>query len=125
VTIAGLIFFVVQVWLGIGAVVAAVFLTIGMDRIDEDAQGAYVFRPLLIPGCLLIWPLVLWRWIILETGRDQWDKRHKPPRDIHYYVGMVLAVVIPLLIIIALMQRQPWPADFTPEQISTSQVSES
>ena len=53
---------VLRIWASVGAVVAAVFLTIGMDRIDEDARGAYVFRPLLIPGVLVIWPLVLWRW---------------------------------------------------------------
>ena len=56
------LFFAVQVWLIRGAVLAVVFLTIGIDRIDEDARGAYVFRPLLVPGILLIWPLVAWRW---------------------------------------------------------------
>ena len=37
-------------WLYIGAAVALYFLTFGIDRIDENARGAYVFRPLLIPG---------------------------------------------------------------------------
>jgi len=60
----------VRIWFMVGALVAAVFLIIGIDRIDEDARGAYVFRPLLVPGILLIWPLVLWRWWVLETGRS-------------------------------------------------------
>ena len=59
-----------EAWLWLGAAVAAVFLTIGIDRIDENARGAFIFRPLLFPAILLIWPLVLWRWAILETGRD-------------------------------------------------------
>ena len=25
--------------------------------------GAYAFRPLLLPGLALLWPLVLWRWV--------------------------------------------------------------
>ncbi len=33
-----------EIWAWIGAAVAAVFLTVGIDRIDENARGAYVFR---------------------------------------------------------------------------------
>jgi len=56
-----------------GAVVAAAFLVIGIDRIEPSARGSYVFRPLLIPGICLIWPLVLYRWARLE--RDGEDAR--------------------------------------------------
>ncbi|MCK7612863.1 hypothetical protein [Roseibium sediminicola] len=49
-----------------GAVVAAAFLVIGIDRVEPSARGSYVFRPLLIPGICLIWPLVLYRWFRLE-----------------------------------------------------------
>lgn len=52
-------------WAGLG--VAAVFLLFGIDRIDPSAHGAYAFRPLLIPGIVLLWPAVLLRWIWLET----------------------------------------------------------
>ena len=53
----------------IGAVVALAFLLIGVDRIDESAHGVYAFRPLLIPGIVLLWPLVLMRWRALEQQR--------------------------------------------------------
>lgn len=54
-----------------GAVVAAAFLVVGIDRVEPSARGSYVFRPLLIPGICLIWPLVLYRWIRLEKhGED-------------------------------------------------------
>ena len=49
-----------------GLAVAAVFLLWGIDRIDPAASGAYAFRPLLIPGIVLLWPAVLLRWAWLE-----------------------------------------------------------
>ena len=67
-----------------GAVTAAAFLTIGMGRIDEDARGAWIFRPLIAPGVILLWPLVLWRWWWLERAAE--DRRGRstlwamPPR---------------------------------------------
>lgn len=48
-----------------GAVVALVFLVFGIERILPAARGAYAFRPLLLPGLVLLWPLVLWRWHVL------------------------------------------------------------
>jgi len=54
-------------WYGIaGCAVAAAFLLWGIDRIDPGASGGYAFRPLLIPGIVLLWPFVLARWIALE-----------------------------------------------------------
>ena len=48
-----------QVYLGLGLALAAVFLTWGIGRVEPQARGSYLFRPLLVPGCVLIWPLVL------------------------------------------------------------------
>ncbi len=113
-TILGL----VELWAGVGALVALVFLTIGIDRIDEDARGAYVFRPLIFPGVVLLWPLVLWRWWVLETGRDRWTLRHAPPRRAHARVWLVLGVVIPAIFVVALVLRQSWPANYAPQRIA-------
>lgn len=107
----------VRWWGIIGSVVAAVFLTVGIDRIDENARGSYVFRPLVIPGVIMIWPLVLWRWLVLETGRDDWAKRHAPPRRAHGRVWIVLAVLIPAIFITAQVMRQSWPNGYAPQQI--------
>ena len=52
----------------VGALVAAALLFYVLDRIDPAARGAYAFRPLLVPGVVLLWPLVLWRAIILLQG---------------------------------------------------------
>jgi len=56
----------VRIYLSIGAVVALFFLIFGIDRIDQAARGSYAFRPLLAPGVVVLWPLVLWRWLALE-----------------------------------------------------------
>jgi hypothetical protein len=53
----------------VGAVVALAFLFVGLDRVDPAARGAYAFRPLLVPGLVLLCPLVLWRWLALERRR--------------------------------------------------------
>ena len=117
-TTGAIIVDVLRIWAMIGAGVAAVFLTIGMDRIDEDAEGAYVFRPLLIPGILALWPLVLWRWYLWERQSEPWARRFAPPRAAHTIVGWVLPLGICAILLVGLSQRQIWPADIAAVQIS-------
>ena len=107
----------IELWGIAGAVVAGVFLGWGIDRIDEDAQGAYLFRVLIIPGVLLIWPLVLWRWWQLETNRSHWLARYQPVRAAHGLAAVAMSVVIALLIIFGLNARQDWPADVAPVRL--------
>jgi hypothetical protein len=47
-------------YLEIGVVVALAFTTF-VGRLDQAAAGAFWFRPLLVPGATLLWPLVLVR----------------------------------------------------------------
>ncbi len=112
------IFLAVRIWGYIGAGVALLFLTVGIDRVDEDARGAYIFRPLLIPGILVIWPLVLWRWYRYETGPENWSKRYDPPRKAHFAVGLILPIALAVIIAVGWAQRQTWPADIAPVQLS-------
>ncbi|WP_299699177.1 hypothetical protein [uncultured Tateyamaria sp.] len=107
-----------QTWGMIGALVAAVFLTIGIDRIDEDARGAYVFRPLLIPGVLLIWPIVLWRWWQIETERAAWANRYRPVRASYGLAIIAMSIGILIIVIAGLSVRQTWPADIAPVQLT-------
>lgn len=58
----------VEIYGMIGAGVAALFLLFGVDRIEPGARGSYLFRPLVAPGIILLWPLVLWRWLVLERA---------------------------------------------------------
>lgn len=107
-----------QTWGMIGALVAAVFLTIGIDRIDEDARGAYIFRPLLIPGVLLIWPIVLWRWWQIETERAAWANRYRPVRASYGLAVIAMSIGIVVIVIAGLSVRQTWPADIAPVQLT-------
>ena len=56
-----------RAWGAIGGAVAAAFLLGGgIERVEPAARGAYAMRPLLLPGVVLLWPLVLWRWAVLS-----------------------------------------------------------
>ncbi len=59
------------VYAAIGALVAVLFLLFGIDRIDPAARGAYAFRPMIAPGIVLLWPVVVVRWAVLERRRSQ------------------------------------------------------
>jgi hypothetical protein len=45
-----------------GLAVAVAFFWSAIERATPAARGAHAFRPLLVPGLVLLWPLVLWRW---------------------------------------------------------------
>ena len=111
-------------WLAVGAVTAAVFLTIGIDRVDEDAQDAYVFRPLLIPGILLLWPLVLWRWWQIEAKSAPWLSRYRPVRQSYPLAIIAMSVAILVAVALGLSERRAWPADIAPEQLSAADPGE-
>lgn len=100
-----------QVYLAAGLAVAAVFLTWGIGRIEPHARSSYLFRPLLVPGCVLIWPLVLWRWRALEQGIDAGCARHRPPRTAQVRMGVVLALAVPLILGAGLVLRQDGPRE--------------
>lgn len=116
--IAQAIVIAIQAWGIIGAFTAAVFLSIGVERVDEDARGAYIFRPLLIPGVMLIWPLVLWRWWQIESDSSGWASRYRPVRSAHGAAAIVMSIGIIAIIITGLSVRQDWPADIAPVQLS-------
>jgi hypothetical protein len=110
---AALIVTLGQAWLLAGLGVALAFLLFGLDRIDPAARGAYGFRPLLLPGLVLLWPLVVWRWLdaATQTGRPpSLRRRHKRA---HAVLWLILAGLLPLVLGTALALRQhdlPAPA---------------
>ena len=67
--VASVLILIFQAYVGIGVIVALLFLLWGIDRIDDAAHHSYLFRLLLIPGVVGIWPLVLHRWRQLEVAR--------------------------------------------------------
>lgn len=115
---AELILLAVKIWAGVGACVTVAFLTFGIDRIDEDADGAFVFRPLIVPGIILIWPLVLWRWSALARGHEDWSARHHPHRRSHHWIALAMPIAIVAIIGAGLSVRQTWPGDIAPTRLA-------
>lgn len=47
----------------LGTLFAITFLTIGISRLDHEAQGAGLgFRLIISPGVIALWPLLAYRW---------------------------------------------------------------
>ena len=117
------VFLVGQTWCLIGGVVSFLFLVLGLDRIDSSSHGSYAFRLLLIPGIILLWPIVLWRWFSLERERDRWQDFYAPPRKHHGFAAVLLAILVVLLLLTSWSIRQTW-TDYEPERLSALLVHE-
>jgi hypothetical protein len=51
-------------YLAFGLALAAPFVAFGVGRIDPAArQGTRGFRLIIVPGTVLLWPLLLVRWV--------------------------------------------------------------
>ena len=96
----------------IGAIVAAWFLLVAIDRIDPAARDAFAFRPLLIPGLVLLWPLVLRRYVRSSTTAS------RNLRRAHWRIWLVLSAVLPVLLIGALALRQNGPTEAPPVRLA-------
>ena len=120
---AQLIFFIGQVWSIVGLVISVPFLLFGLDRIDESSRGSYAFRLLLVPGIILLWPIVLWRWYRLERGLDSWSHFYAPPRRHHGAAAVILAILVILILLISLSIRQTW-IDYEPVRLSLTLIHE-
>jgi hypothetical protein len=55
----------VALYAAAGAVFALLFLSLGLTRIDNGAKDAgLVFRLMILPGVIALWPLMLVRWLV-------------------------------------------------------------
>ena len=62
----------------LGAVFALAFVTVGVKRIDSQANGSgAAFRLLIFSGSVAFWPLLLRRWI---AGRNEPPEERNPHR---------------------------------------------
>ncbi|MEZ5332778.1 MAG: hypothetical protein R2991_12170 [Thermoanaerobaculia bacterium] len=63
-TLARVVVGCLYAYLALGLAVAIGFVARGLARIDARGTGAtWGFRLLVLPGCTLLWPLVLKRWL--------------------------------------------------------------
>jgi hypothetical protein len=52
-----------------GALFAAVFVAVGVQRVDPAAEHApWGFRLIILPGAAALWPLLLARWLSGRSG---------------------------------------------------------
>lgn len=62
-TLAQVLVTFVQLYAGAGLLFAGPFVTRGVNRIDPLARTApWSFRLLIVPGVVLWWPLLAYRW---------------------------------------------------------------
>ena len=60
------------IYLAVGLLVAVPFAFLGAKLVDPAAaEGTVGFKLLVIPGTMVFWPLMLWRWV----------KRLPPPEE--------------------------------------------
>ena len=90
----------------VGFFVALSFLLFGLDRIDPAARTSYVFRALLFPGLVLLWPAVILRW-----GRAGAFDGCKPAPvarhvNVHGLAWVCLFALIPALLCFAVLQAR-------------------
>ena len=69
--VAEAIIFIAQIYCVIGLLVALAFVTVGLSRVELAARGAFLFRLQIIPGLILLWPIVVVRWVSLERSGEK------------------------------------------------------
>lgn len=95
---------IAQAYASAGVLVALAFLLFGLDRVDPAARTSYIFRALIFPGLVLIWPVVVWRWRHAGTAPS------RPPLPVsrhvalHSVVWFSLALLVPILLGAAFVQ---------------------
>ena len=110
-TLAQIAVLVIQAYAMAGVVVAVGFLVFGIERVEPAARGAYAFRPLIVPGLVLLWPLVLWRWRRIVTGAGADPSLRRGFFRLHRMAWTILAVLLPLIIVGSLALRQSGPLE--------------
>jgi len=72
VIIVSLVFIVLAVYMMAGIVFTILFQIKGLSKIDEGVHGSTIgFRIIIIPGCIVFWPVLLKRWIkVSRTSAD-------------------------------------------------------
>jgi len=62
-TIAKTFVYALAAYAGVGLLFAVPFVWIGVQRVDDEAQGSGIaFRLLILPGVAAFWPMFLRRW---------------------------------------------------------------
>lgn len=59
-----ILFIIAAIYIICGFIFAIVFISKGIEKVDEGAHGAtWGFKLIIIPGVVALWPLLLKKWI--------------------------------------------------------------
>ena len=62
--IINIIFICIGIYLLCGLVFSVIFISKGLQVLDEGSHGAGIgFKLIIIPGCMVFWPLLLKKWM--------------------------------------------------------------
>ena len=62
-TLAKIFVYALGIYASLGLIFAVLFVWIGVQRLDSEAQGSGIaFRLLILPGVAAFWPMFLQRW---------------------------------------------------------------
>ncbi len=99
----------------VGLLLAVALHFKGLGRIDEDiADAGVVFRLLITPGMVALWPLLVTRWLSAGRSGSQLDDADTPRssaalRQAHRKLAATTTVVISVLVAIGLLARPGAP----------------
>lgn len=61
--LSDLLLSLLSVYVLLGVLLGVAFISIGLGQVDHSIRGFnLLFRLLVLPGAILLWPLVSWRW---------------------------------------------------------------
>lgn len=108
-------------WLVVGALVALIFLGYAVDRLLDDARDVYLFRVLVAPGVILLWPIVLWQWRRRANSSIEWQSHHEPRRKLAGILEVAMAAM--LIVILGLAITIGKPPNTLPDPVKIGVVS--
>ena len=60
---------ILGLYIAVGLFVGIAFVLRGVNLVDAVAGGSpFIFRVVILPGCVGLWPVVLWKWIKSGKG---------------------------------------------------------
>jgi hypothetical protein len=76
--LAHIVVWIAGTYLAVGAAFAAAFVTTGVQRIDPVARdGTWGFRVVIVPGVVLLWPLLARRWAVGSVHPPRESNAHR------------------------------------------------
>ncbi|MHC4429634.1 MAG: hypothetical protein ACYS0D_13675 [Planctomycetota bacterium] len=124
-TFVGVALGLVGVYLALGVPVVIALHTRGLRGIDPAVAGAGVlFRVLVTPGILALWPLLFRRWLRARKGAPTAGGVHRPLvargiRSFHRRLTWTVLAIVPVVAAAAIVLRPGDPSRGAPPTVTT------